>query len=184
MGQGLRTADHIRLVAPHLDADREADRFELMEVEDATETRAFPGALDLVAALPLDRWAVVTSSIPPLAKARLRAAGLPVPQVLVAAHDVAAGKPDPEGYLRASELLAVPSQATIVIEDSPAGVEAGRRAGARVIAVPTTHEIEQLGHADLVVPLTRLAVRNPIRDEIEIVVRATHSDGESELARG
>jgi sugar-phosphatase len=67
--------------------------------------------------------------------ARLAAAGLPVPSVLVCAEDVPAGKPDPAGYRRAAEALGLAPQECVVLEDSPAGVTAGRAAGAVVLGV-------------------------------------------------
>jgi beta-phosphoglucomutase len=57
----------------------------------------------------------------------------------VAAEDVQHGKPDPEVFLRAAERLGVPPERCIVVEDAPAGAEAGRRAGMRVIGVGPNH---------------------------------------------
>jgi sugar-phosphatase len=97
---------------------------------------ATPGALDLLAAL--DRkglpWAVVTSADHRLAKARLNAAGI-TPRVLVTIDDIEAGKPDPAGYLRAAELLNVPPQSCLVVEDAEVGLEAARAAGAHTAAL-------------------------------------------------
>jgi sugar-phosphatase len=70
--------------------------------------------------------------------------------VLVSADDVRRGKPDPEGYLRAALLGADPARC-LVVEDAPAGIAAARAAGARTVAVATTHEPEELAEADLVV---------------------------------
>ena len=108
------------------------DRYEL---EDAGTVPAVAGAADLLAALPADVWAVVTSGTPALATARLTAAGLPLPGVLVTGSDVRTGKPDPEGYLLGARLLGVPPEETLVVEDSPAGIAAGRAAGARVLGI-------------------------------------------------
>jgi len=171
IGHGLRTADHIRLVAPDLDADLEARRFEELEVEDTEGIRAYPGARELLATLPANCWAVVTSSIDLLAKARLRAGGLPVPEVLVSADDVTKGKPHPEGYLLASKLLGVPARDTVVIEDSPAGVGAGLAAGAIVVAVPTTHAPDQLAEAAFVAPLKHIDARQRDATAIELSMR-------------
>ncbi|MGE0104609.1 MAG: HAD family hydrolase [Blastocatellales bacterium] len=72
---------------------------------------------------------------------------------IIAAEDVAACKPDPEGYLRAlDELRATtaslqPSQC-LVIEDSIAGVEAARRAGMRCLAVTNSYSAAELAAAD------------------------------------
>jgi len=82
----------------------------------------------------------------------LTAAGLHVPAVLVTAEDVAQGKPDPEGYLKAAAALGKGIRNCLVIEDAPAGVEAGQASGAHVLAVTTSHEASELGLADVVVP--------------------------------
>ncbi|MGZ5384259.1 MAG: HAD-IA family hydrolase, partial [Acidimicrobiia bacterium] len=79
-------------------------------------------------------WAVVTSADRRLATARLGAAGIDAP-VLVTVEDVTAGKPDPEGYLLAAKTLGVPPSRCMVVEDTEAGLEAGRSAGAITAAV-------------------------------------------------
>jgi sugar-phosphatase len=77
---------------------------------------------------------VVTSADVRLARARLGAAGI-TPPVLVTVEDVRAGKPDPEGYRRAAELLGVAPENCLVVEDAEVGVTAGRAAGAQVAAL-------------------------------------------------
>jgi sugar-phosphatase len=77
---------------------------------------------------------------------------LPIPRVLVAAEDVRDGKPSPEGYLMAAERLGVVPSRCIVFEDTPPGVEAGRAAGASVIALSTTFPKKALAAADTVLP--------------------------------
>ena len=144
---GRRSVDLIRLVAPHLDAEAEAARIEQEEIDGARALRALPGARELVEAVPAGRFAVVTSGSRPLAVARLRAAGIAVPDVLVTAELVENGKPDPEGYLRAAALLGVDPAHSVVLEDAPAGVEAGLAAGMTVIAVLTTHDESSLQEA-------------------------------------
>jgi sugar-phosphatase len=144
---GRRTVDLIRLVAPHLDADVEAAEVERQEIENAEGLRPLPGARELVDSVPADRFAVVTSGTRALAVARLRAAGLPVPKVLVTAEQVEAGKPDPAGYLRAAALLGIDPARCLVLEDAPAGVAAGLAAGMTVIAVLTTNDASALRNA-------------------------------------
>lgn len=117
---------------------------------------ALPGAEDLLRSLPRDRWAAVTSGGRELMTARLQAAGLPVPDVLVAAEDVAVGKPDPAGYLLAAQRLGADPADCVVLEDAPAGLEAGRRAGCRVLAVATSHTPEQLAGWEVIPDLTHL----------------------------
>src|SRR5262249_31738387 len=106
-----------------------------------------PGACELVESVPADQFAIVTSGSRQLAIARLRAAGLPVPEVLVTAEQVDDGKPDPAGYLRAAELLGVDPAHSLVLEDAPAGVEAALAAGMTVIAVTTTNDESELRRA-------------------------------------
>jgi sugar-phosphatase len=94
----------------------------------------------------------VTSCSPALAAARLAACGLAAPRVCVTADEVARGKPDPEGYLRAAALLGVAASECVVVEDAPAGVAAGLAAGMRVIAVLTSHPRVALAGASAFVP--------------------------------
>jgi mannitol-1-/sugar-/sorbitol-6-phosphatase len=132
---GRRAADTVAdLVTGPRRAEAAAliDRYEL---EDAGTVPAVAGAADLLASLPQDVWAVVTSGTPALATARLRAAGLPLPGAMVTGHDVRTGKPDPEGYLLGARLLGLRPEDTVVLEDAPAGIAAGRAAGARVVGV-------------------------------------------------
>ena len=149
---GRRSVDLIRLVAPHLDAEAEAAMVEREEIEAADGLQTLPGARELVEAVPADRFAIVTSGSHALAVARLRAAGLPLPQVLVTAEQVDQGKPDPAGYLRAAALLGVDPADSVVLEDAPAGVEAGLAAGMTVIAVLTTNDGSALRSAHSRVP--------------------------------
>jgi HAD superfamily hydrolase (TIGR01509 family) len=144
---GRRSADLIRHVAPHLDAAAEAARVERDEIETARWLRPLPGARELVESIPPDRFAIVTSGTRPLAVARLRAAGIRVPEVLVTAEEVERGKPDPAGYLRAAALLGVDPAHSLVLEDAPAGVEAGLAAGMTVVGVLTTSDESALRRA-------------------------------------
>jgi sugar-phosphatase len=136
--------------ADHAAEDREVERREVADIEGVVP---LPGAMELLQALPLERWAIVTSCTRPLAGVRIRAAGLPKPRYLVTSTDVKHGKPDPEPYLKGAQLLDVSASECIVIEDAPAGIQAGKAAGARVVALRTTAsdaELEQAG-ADWIV---------------------------------
>lgn len=104
---------------------------ELIEIDDAASVRAMPGAQVLLASMPADRWAVVTSGTRPLFSARMAASGLPVPTIAVTADDVARSKPDPAGYARALQLLGVDPGRAVVLEDAVPGILAARAAGVR-----------------------------------------------------
>ena len=127
------------------------ERISSLDTEAVGEVVAIPGAQELLAAMEEGRWAVVTSGPRLLMTGRLRAAGLPVPAVLVSSDDVQAGKPDPEGFLLAAEALGLSPSCCVVVEDSPAGVAAGKAAGAVVVAITTTHAAADLAGADIVV---------------------------------
>ncbi|GAA1939152.1 HAD-IA family hydrolase [Amycolatopsis minnesotensis] len=105
------------------------------EIKDTDGVRALPGAVRLLASLADIPWAIVTACTEPLARARLAAAGLPIPRVLVTAEQTDAGKPDPAGYLLAARRLGVEPSWCAVIEDAPAGVSAAIAAGMPVISV-------------------------------------------------
>ncbi|WP_424887175.1 HAD-IA family hydrolase [Streptomyces sp. XH2] len=133
---GHRTAETVARHAPSgADVDAETAWLVAQDVADTTGVVAVPGAAELLATLPPDRWALVTSAGRELAARRMAAAGLTPPPVTVTADDVAAGKPDPEGYLTAARLLGVPAAGTVVFEDAPAGLDAARAAGARPVVV-------------------------------------------------
>lgn len=147
---GRRAVETIRLAAPQLDAEAEVARFRDQPVDNVALV-PLPGARDLLDALAGAPWAIVTSGARRFALARLAAAGLPAAPILVSAEDVRRGKPSPEGYLRAAELLGVPPDDCLVFEDAPPGVAAARAAGTRVIGVATTHPPEALGDAHAIV---------------------------------
>ena len=128
----------IRDLLPHADHEAESEVVLQGEIEDIAGVVPLPGARELVNSLPADRWAIVTSCSRPLAEVRLRAAGLPVPQRLLTSDDVKNGKPDPEPYLKGAALLGVPAPECLVLEDAPAGIRAGKAAGALVVAFRTT----------------------------------------------
>src|SRR6185437_9150333 len=94
---------------------------------------AVPGARELTAALPARSWAVVTSGTRALASARLAAARIRPPAVLVTADDIKLGKPAPEGYLAAAAALGCPPAACVVLEDATSGELAARAAGVKVV---------------------------------------------------
>jgi mannitol-1-/sugar-/sorbitol-6-phosphatase len=147
---GRRSEETLRAFASHLDADAEARELERIELEDAANVLKVEGASDLLAAIPAGAWAIVTSGTRAIATARMRHTDLPVPRVVVSADDVENGKPDPECYLKAAELLGVAQENCVVVEDAPPGIQAARSAGMAVVAVTTTHPASELSDADAV----------------------------------
>lgn len=120
-----------------------------------------PGARELVDGLGGQRWAVVTSGNHLLATSSMRKAGMARPPVMITSDDVTTGKPDPEPYLRAAALLGVDPADCLVIEDAPAGIAAGRDAGATVLAVGHTYPTTELDAATYIEPRLPLIGRDP-----------------------
>jgi HAD superfamily hydrolase (TIGR01509 family) len=126
-----------------------------LQYDDLSDVVAAPGAATLLTTLhrlglP---WAVVTSADVRLARARLGAAGIPEPPLLVTVEDVRVGKPDPECYRIAAAKLGVDPARCLVVEDAAPGVDAGRAAGMTVVGlrgVPADVAVADLGElADL-----------------------------------
>jgi len=150
IAHGRRSIEVIRILAPHLDAEKETVRLEAREAADLEGVEVMPGAADLLRSIPDGRWCVVTSGTRRLATSRLRLANLPIPKVLVSADDVVQGKPHPEPYLKGAELLGMKPQDCLVIEDAPFGIEAAHAGGMKAIALPTTFPAEELKSADAI----------------------------------
>jgi mannitol-1-/sugar-/sorbitol-6-phosphatase len=147
---GVRTVEVIRRVAPHLDAVAETKKIEDREAV-ADGIVPIPGAIALLDCIPKGRWAVVTSGTRFLATTRMRKFGIPVPEILVTADDVSNGKPDPEPYRKGAEWLEVNPTDCVVIEDAPAGIRSAHVAGMKVISLPSTYPVSELGEADAIV---------------------------------
>ncbi|SDA22223.1 sugar-phosphatase [Methylobacterium sp. UNC378MF] len=145
---GVQSVETIRrLNLPGIDPVAEATAITEAEMEDVDDIVAIEGARTFLEALPRDRWAIVTSAPRRLAERRLAAAGMPVPDLLVAAEDVAQGKPAPDCFLMAAERLGVAASDCLVFEDAAAGIRAAEAAGAGVVVVTATHrEPVRTGH--------------------------------------
>jgi len=137
------------------------------EAGDVDGVIEIPGARALLDALRPFPHAIVTSANVALMTARMRAAGLTVPAQKVTAEDVSASKPDPEGFLRAAELLGIAPADCVVFEDSGAGIQAGLAAGMRVVGVGTHAAAHH--PTVLVTDLSQVAV-SPTADGFELTI--------------
>jgi len=172
IAHGVRTIDVIRRVAPHLDAEAEADAIENHEAGDQTGVAVMPGAAALVKTIPEGRWGVVTSGSRLLATNRLRYCGLPVPEVLVTSDDVTHGKPHPEPYLKGAEGLGFEPSECLVIEDAPAGIQSARAGGMKVIGITSTYKADSLGQADAIIGrLEQIQVASNGAGKLDVEVR-------------
>ena len=152
LAHGRRTIETVQLLAPHLAAADEVAALASSEASTTDGVYQVPGARELLEGLPSNAWAIVTSGVRAVATLRLRHTELPMPRVLVCADDIQRGKPDPEGYLVAAQTLGQAPADCVVVEDTPAGLDAARAAGMRVIAISGTFPAEALVNANVVLP--------------------------------
>ena len=156
---GRRGQETIAIVAPHLNAELETELLIAEELLSLEGTTALPGASDFLKQLKPEQWAVVTSAPRDLALAKLSFVGLPLPQYLIGAEDVAEGKPHPLPYLRGAALLGLAANQCIAFEDAPNGIRSAHAAGTKVIAITGTsgpdltqlssHQVPNFNHLSL-----------------------------------
>lgn len=146
---GSATLAHFLPGQDHTEEIAELSLFEETETEGVL---AVPGALEVLQALEAEKltWAIVTSAWRKLAERRVAGVGLPLPQVIVPVDEIRNGKPDPEGFLRAAELLGVATEECVVFEDTRPGIDAGLSAGMQVVGLSTTFSARQLRHRPIV----------------------------------
>jgi mannitol-1-/sugar-/sorbitol-6-phosphatase len=151
VAHGRRAIETVARLRPDLDSEAELKVIEDLEVADNEGLTVLPGVLELLAALPRERWTVVTSATERLARLRMAAGGIPVPERLVTANQVTRGKPHPEPFLAGAALLGLPPSACVVFEDSSSGAQAGRAAGCTVVATTFSHPVASLDAAHYLV---------------------------------
>jgi len=139
IAHGRRSRDTVQAVAPYLDVMREVAWLDGAELADVEGLHEVAGVRRFLASLDAGTWAVVTSCGRDLARLRLSSVGLPIPPVVVTSDDVSQGRPAPDGYQLGAKRLGHDAATCLVFEDAPPGIAAGRAAGARVIALRTTH---------------------------------------------
>ncbi len=147
VAHGCRSIDTIAILRPDLDPDAETRMIEGFEIEDTDGVGVLPGVAALLAALPTDRWTVVTSATEPLARVRLAAGNIPLQEQMITSESVSAGKPDPAPYLAGAALLGLRPEECVVFEDAASGAKAGRAAGCTVVATTFSHSAASLGAA-------------------------------------
>ncbi|MGR7494993.1 sugar phosphatase [Klebsiella aerogenes] len=169
--QAITSIRHFMPGRSEEDIQAEFRFLEQIEATDIDGIVALPGALNLLntlneAGIP---WAIVTSGSIPVAHARHRAAGLPMPKVFVTAEQVKKGKPAPDAYLLGAELLGIPAQQCAVVEDAPAGLAAG----CRTIAVNVPADAPRLDEADLVLTtLESLRIERQADGNVQVNLKA------------
>lgn len=157
---GCRAIETVARLRPDLNSAEELKLIEEIELADNEGLSVLPGVLELLAALPPARWTVVTSATERLARQRMAAGGIAVPERFIHAGCVTQGKPHPAPFLAGAALLGLEPAECVVFEDSPSGATAGRAAGCTVVATAFSHPIDSLAAAEhLIEDLTGVTVR-------------------------
>ncbi|KAF5231284.1 hypothetical protein FANTH_13463 [Fusarium anthophilum] len=148
---GRRSIDILKILAPEkANWDYVRDMEGRLPKYHGHEAVEIPGARSMLEALIArsSPWAIVTSGTVPLVTGWLRARDLPTPpsDYLVTAESVENGKPDPACYRLGRERLGLQAEdaQVLVLEDSPAGIRAGKAAGCKVLGLVTSHTVEQV----------------------------------------
>lgn len=148
------------------------ERLNLLEQQPSAPIPVNRGALELIAQIPPGRWAIVTSATRLVALARLSAAGIPLPELLVAGDEVGRGKPDPEPY-RIAQRRHVALLPAVAFEDAVAGLRSAKAAGCLAIGIAGTVSADELRpHADAVIEsLADVEVLADAQGEIRLRIR-------------
>jgi sugar-phosphatase len=159
------------LVSPEL-LPAASERLEQLEVGDVDDIVQLPGAARALADVDPARCAIVTSCTAPLAAARIAAAGVWSPAVVVTASDVEVGKPDPAPFLLAAQRLGADPARCLVVEDAVSGLTAARAAGMATLAVTTTYPADLL-EADGVVTALDAVRFVTSADGVQVLLRSS-----------
>jgi HAD superfamily hydrolase (TIGR01509 family) len=115
------------------------------------DVKAFDGMADCLSVLKNNfRLAVVTGSERATVESFMNQFFPGIFDVVVSGEDVHYGKPYPEPYLKAVEMLGISKDECIVVENAPMGVESAKRAGLYCVGVPTYVSPDRLSEADIV----------------------------------
>ncbi|CCF60110.1 hypothetical protein KAFR_0J00420 [Kazachstania africana CBS 2517] len=181
---GVRTTEVLKMFFPNID---NANNQAVIDLETSigrdylNSVTLIPGAQSLLLSLDTNpenpnerlshrKWGIVTSGTQELAfswfTSILKQVGKP--EVFITASDVSNGKPDPEGYSAARDKLCDIwnfkdsfKSKTVVFEDAPAGIRAGKAMGARTIGITSSYRKQTLidAGADYIVEdLTKVTV--------------------------
>lgn len=179
---GVPSAAVVRGVVPEDRYQAAVQRIAELELADVHDIVVLPGATEALASLVGAKNAIATSCTVPLAKARIAAAQLVPPTVIVTADDVVNGKPHPEPFLAAARLLDADPRRCLVVEDAPKGLEAAQAAGCFTLAVVTTTPRKALDADAVVTDLSE--VRFEVNQAGIRLKLASHSDGVLRQAQG
>ncbi|EPQ29847.1 uncharacterized protein PFL1_02520 [Pseudozyma flocculosa PF-1] len=209
---GYRTVENLRRFIPSLSDDelpREVERFEsnILVVAQQNQAKgiagsiiAMPGAKDLLHQINSTRpttataaaagnhgWAIVTSATKAYAQQGFASANVSQPpRVFITSDLCTKGKPDPQPYLLGAQHAGKDISRCLVVEDAPPGIRSGKAAGAKTLALRTTHDGEkmQAEGADLIVEDLRSVAARWSDDGQRIILTIQAEEPEKGEAKG
>lgn len=146
---GRQPIDTFRSLLPHVNTSTclaELHRLEDERGHTFGPAPARPGAKELLQGLPEGSAALVTSNFAARVRCRFTRLGLRLPNIIVSAELDLPGKPEPDPYLAAAQLLKAAPQDCLVIEDTPAGITSALAAGMTVWGVHERSQSEPPAH--------------------------------------
>lgn len=155
--EGERTADIVEFLlrkgagsASEYDISDIVERY-IAEFNRISEIKVFKGMQECLKALK-DRFglAVVSGSDRPIVHDIINSLYPGIFREIITADDVEHGKPEPDPYLKAAQMLGIEKHEGIVIENAPMGVESAKKAGFYCVAVPTYLDAERFHMADMI----------------------------------
>lgn len=141
---GRPARSSIKELAPHLDLEIEEAWVLEQELKESEGVEAIEGVHEFLNSLNGFPWAIVTSADTELAIHRLKLAGISIPKILVTINRVKQGKPHPECFELAARELGIVPQKCLVVEDTNAGLMAGKNAGMKLLGISTTFPSSEL----------------------------------------
>jgi HAD superfamily hydrolase (TIGR01509 family) len=136
-------------------SDRKEVLYRAIVAGDSAEKLALPGAVKLIRSLHAIGIPCAVGSSAPRANIEQIVGRLGIAdcfQALITSECVSRGKPDPEVFLKGAAAIGVEARDCVVFEDAVHGVEAGRAAGSKTVAVLTSNPRESFeGLADMIV---------------------------------
>ena len=122
----------------------------------------FPGVIRIINDLKSEGFKLAVGSSGPPENVDLLLTKLKIKDyfdTIITAAEVKKGKPEPDVFIIITNILNISPKNCIVIEDAPVGIEAAKRAGMKSIALTTTHKMEELLGANLILrDLTELSI--------------------------
>ncbi|OKO99476.1 HAD-IA family hydrolase [Xenorhabdus eapokensis] len=132
---GRTIEETLKLISSYFYNQHCVDEIKERAIAELNQVKPIAGAADFIKTIPAGRMAIVTSGAKKVSMQSIISAGIPVPDIMVTSEDISRGKPNPEPYLKAAEILGVQPSECLVFEDADSGIQSALAAGMSVIII-------------------------------------------------